>query len=140
MVATLIIAAVAVLRICSRGPARDAKREMVWRGEQYERAIGLMTENSGSIPPRLKTSPSKRMASAFLRQAYTDPMNKEDGSWRFIYVPEWAIDRKLRVQVCCIHAFHAGAWRRRCPLGRRLQPLAPPGTARWHSPRCECSV
>jgi len=60
---------------------------MVWRGEQYERAIGLyMRHFNGKYPTRIEDLTKQTNGLRFLRQAYKDPMNNEDGSWRFIYV------------------------------------------------------
>ena len=58
----------------------------MWRGEQYERAIGMYFQKFGRYPTKIDDLTKQTNGVRFLRQAYTDPMNKEDGCWRFIYV------------------------------------------------------
>jgi type II secretory pathway pseudopilin PulG len=86
MVATvLIFAAMATPNLLTQG-RRERETELVWRGEQYERAIGLYYRKFGKYPTKVDDLVKQTNGVRFLRQAYTDPMNKEDGSWRFIYV------------------------------------------------------
>ncbi len=86
MVATLsILALAAAPNILTEG-RREKESEMVWRGHQYERAIGLYYKKFGKYPTKIEDLTRETNGVRFLRQAYTDPMNKEDGSWRFIYV------------------------------------------------------
>ncbi len=86
MVATMIIvAAAAATNVLTQG-RREKEEEMVWRGEQYERAIGMYYQKFGKYPTKVEDLTRQTNGVRFLRQAYTDPMNKEDGSWRFIYV------------------------------------------------------
>ena len=86
LVATmLILAAAAVPNILVQG-RREREEEMIWRGEQYERAIGMYFSKFGRYPTKIDDLTKQTNGIRFLRQAYTDPMNKEDGSWRFIYV------------------------------------------------------
>ncbi|MBZ5642321.1 MAG: hypothetical protein LAO19_06145 [Acidobacteriia bacterium] len=86
LVATvLILAAVSAPNLLTQG-RREREADMVWRGEQYERAIGLYYRKFGKYPTRVDDLVKQTNGVRFLRQAYTDPMNKEDGSWRFIYV------------------------------------------------------
>ncbi len=86
MIATIIIfSAVAVPNLIIQG-RREREEEMVWRGEQYERAIGLYFRKVGRYPAKVEDLTRQTNGVRFLRQAYTDPMNKGDGSWRFIYV------------------------------------------------------
>jgi hypothetical protein len=70
----------------------DAKRqkeeEMIWRGKQYVRGIKLyVRKHQGQFPTSLDdlTKPGPGNV-YYMRQAYKDPMNKEDGSWRLLYV------------------------------------------------------
>src|ERR1700738_2723992 len=66
---------------------REKEEEMIWRGKQYVRAIKLFYRKNGRFPTSLDDLTKPKMGSLrFLRQAYKDPMNKEDGSWRLIYV------------------------------------------------------
>jgi hypothetical protein len=86
LVATMIIAASAsVLSVLTEG-RREKEADMVWRGEQYERAIGLYYKKFGKYPTKIEDLTRNNNGVRFLRKAYTDPMNKDDGSWRFIYV------------------------------------------------------
>jgi hypothetical protein len=66
---------------------REKEQEMIWRGKQYTRAIKLYYRKMGKFPTSLDdlVKPSNGNI-RFIRQAYKDPMNKEDGSWRLIYV------------------------------------------------------
>jgi hypothetical protein len=66
---------------------REKEEEMIWRGRQYVRAIKLYYRKNGKFPTSLDDLTKPKQGSLrFLRQAYKDPMNKEDGSWRMIYV------------------------------------------------------
>ena len=66
---------------------REQEEEMIWRGKQYVRAIKLYYRKNGRFPTSLDDLTKPKTGSLrFLRQAYKDPMNKEDGSWRLIYV------------------------------------------------------
>jgi hypothetical protein len=66
---------------------REKEREMIWRGKQYTRGVKLYYRKMGRFPTNLDDLTKPKMGSLrFMRQAYKDPMNKEDGSWRFIYV------------------------------------------------------
>jgi hypothetical protein len=69
---------------------REKEEEMIWRGNQYVRAIRLYvshrTNASHRLPTSLKDLTKGTLGVHFLRQAYKDPMNKIDGSWRLIYV------------------------------------------------------
>jgi type II secretory pathway pseudopilin PulG len=86
MVATIIIlTAAASPSILTQG-RREREAETVWRGEQYERAIGMYYKKFGRYPTKVEDLTKQTNGVRFLRKAYTDPMNKEDGTWRFIYV------------------------------------------------------
>lgn len=69
---------------------REREEEMIWRGNQYKRAIRLYvshrTNASHRLPTSLEDLTKGKLGVHFLRQAYKDPMNKKDGSWRLIYV------------------------------------------------------
>jgi hypothetical protein len=66
---------------------RELEEETIWRGNQYVRGIQLFYRKNGRFPKDLedltKFDPGQPR---FLRKAYRDPMNKEDGSWRLIYM------------------------------------------------------
>ena len=66
---------------------REKEKEMIWRGRQYTRGIKLYYRKMGRFPTSFDDLTKPKIGSLrFMRQAYKDPMNKEDGSWRLIYV------------------------------------------------------
>src|ERR1700704_1074627 len=66
---------------------REKEQEMIWRGKQYVRGIKLYYRKMGRFPTSTEDLTKPKLGSLrVLRQAYKEPMNKEDGSWRFIYV------------------------------------------------------
>jgi len=76
-------AMIANLRIEGR---RQREDEAIWRGNQYARAIRLYFHKTGHYPQTIEDLQKGLPQLHFLRQAYKDPLNKSDGSWRFIYV------------------------------------------------------
>jgi hypothetical protein len=86
MVATMLIAAaIATPNIITEG-RRQKEEVMIWRGNQYARAVGLYYRKFGRFPTKVEDLTNQTNGVRFLRQAYPDPMNKEDGAWRFIYI------------------------------------------------------
>jgi hypothetical protein len=72
--------------LATRG-RRARELETIWRGEQCERAIRLYYHKTGHYPQTFDDLESGLAELHFLRaEAETDPMNKTDGTWRFIYV------------------------------------------------------
>ena len=67
---------------------RSREDEMIWRGNQYVRAIRLYYRKTGHYPQSIDDLKQGMPELHFLRYAaYKDPTNKdEDGAWRFIYV------------------------------------------------------
>ena len=65
---------------------RQVEEEAIWRGNQYARAIRLYFHKTGNYPQDLEALQKGLPDLHFLRQAYKDPTNQADGSWRFIYV------------------------------------------------------
>jgi hypothetical protein len=66
---------------------REKEEEMIWRGKQYVRGIKLYYRKRGRFPTSVDDLTKPKLGSIrFMRQAYKDPMNKEDGAWRLIYV------------------------------------------------------
>jgi len=66
---------------------REKEEEMIWRGKQYVRGIKLYYRKTGRFPTSVDDLTKPKLGSLrFMRQAYNDPMNKADGSWRLIYV------------------------------------------------------
>jgi hypothetical protein len=66
---------------------REKEEEMIWRGKQYVRGIKLYYLKLRHFPTSLDDLTKPKVgALRFMRKAYKDPMNKEDGTWRLIYV------------------------------------------------------
>lgn len=66
---------------------RQREARMIWAGEQYERAIRLYYRKAGHYPQSLDDLKTGLPGLHFLRiEAYNNPMNSDDGSWRLIYV------------------------------------------------------
>src|SRR5450432_1362236 len=65
---------------------RDKEEEMIWRGRQYVRGIRLYYGKLHRFPTALDDLYKPKTGLRFMRQAYKDPMNVSDGSWRMIYV------------------------------------------------------
>jgi type II secretory pathway pseudopilin PulG len=87
LVATLAtLAAAASLNVKNQGQ-REKETELAWRGNQYVRAIRFFYKKNGRFPKTLDELTAYHTDQPnFIRKAYKDPMNKADGSWRFIYV------------------------------------------------------
>lgn len=86
LVATMIIAATVVTPNIITEGRRQKEDDMIWRGNQYARAIGLYYRKFQKFPVKVEDLTNQTNGVRFLRQAYKDPMNKEDGTWRFIFV------------------------------------------------------
>jgi len=85
--ALLMLAATAVSLNVLTDSKREQEKEMIWRGSQYARAIKLYYRKNGRFPAQLDDLYKPKQGSLrFLRQPYKDPMNKQDGTWRLIYV------------------------------------------------------
>jgi hypothetical protein len=71
---------------------RQKEQEMIWRGKQYVRGIRLfvryyqMHGGQTKFPTSMDDLVKNKVGIRFMRQAYKEPMNAKDGSWRFIYV------------------------------------------------------
>ncbi len=87
MVATLLLlVAMATPSVLTQG-RREREQELIWRGNQYVRAIRLYYQKTGRYPQTQEDLIKPNAAGVhFLRKSYTDPENAADGSWRFIYV------------------------------------------------------
>lgn len=87
LVATLLLlATVANPNVVTQG-RREKEEEMIWRGNQYVRAVRLFYRKNGHYPQSLEELTKPNAANVhFLRKAYVEPMNTTDGSWRLIYV------------------------------------------------------
>ncbi|HLZ92454.1 MAG TPA: hypothetical protein VKQ28_12110 [Candidatus Acidoferrum sp.] len=87
MTTILLLSAIAAAPYIRTERQREREDVMIWRGKQYVRAIKLYYLKTGRFPTSVDDLTKAKLGSLrFMRQAYKDPMNKEDGSWRFIYV------------------------------------------------------
>jgi len=87
LVTVLLISTMAIAPNILTEGQREKEKEMIWRGKQYTRGVKLYYRKMGRFPTSLDDLTKPKVGSLrFMRQAYKDPMNKEDGSWRFIYV------------------------------------------------------
>jgi type II secretory pathway pseudopilin PulG len=135
MVATMfILAAAAAPSILTQG-RREKEEEMVWRGQQYARAIGLYYRKFGKYPTKVEDLTKQTNGVRFLREAYTDPMNKDDGSWRFIYVgPNGQLIGSVRQASLLQTTLSTPGLFGGASLGGGLPPLSPPGTTTSQQP------
>jgi hypothetical protein len=87
LLALLVVGTMSIsLRVLTQGQ-REKEQEMIWRGKQYTRGIKLYYRKLGRFPNSMDDLVKPKVGNLrFMRQAYKDPMNKEDGSWRLIYV------------------------------------------------------
>ena len=82
----LIMAAMVAPNIKTEGQ-REKEKEMIWRGKQYARGIKMYYRKLGRFPTSIDDLTKPKVGSLrFMRQAYKDPMNAQDGAWRLIYV------------------------------------------------------
>jgi hypothetical protein len=107
------------LRILTEG-RREKEQEMIWRGKQYTRGIKLYYRKLGRFPNSMDDLVKPKIGNLrFMRQAYKDPVNKEDGAWRLIYVgPAGQLIGSLNPAVSSVQMPTAGG-----------QPGAAPGAA-----------
>jgi hypothetical protein len=95
MVFLLALVAIATLtaapNVITNG-RRDKEEEMIWRGKQYVRGIRLFVRyyqahgGQTRFPTSMEDLTKNKVGIRFMRQAYKDPVNAKDGSWRMIYV------------------------------------------------------
>ena len=92
LLALVVIATVAVAPNVITNGRRDKEEEMIWRGKQYVRGIRLYVRyyqthgGSTKFPTSMEDLTKNKVGIRFMRQAYKDPVNPVDGSWRLIYV------------------------------------------------------
>lgn len=84
MAALLLISlSIAVPRVLTQGQ-REKEEELLFRGGQYRRAIGLYYKKFGRYPMTMEDL-RETNERAFLRREYPDPMTPE-GKWRLIHL------------------------------------------------------
>jgi hypothetical protein len=82
---------------------------MVWRGKQYTRGIRMYYRKMQHFPTSLDDLTKPKTGIRFMRQAYKDPMNQTDGSWRLIYVgPNGQLIGSLSNRILTINGAGAG--------------------------------
>jgi hypothetical protein len=86
MVAVLVIMTAAAAPAILTEGRRAKEAELIWRGEQYARAVRLYYRKHGRFPQSFEDLTDPKGQIRFLRRAYAEPMNRKDGSWRLIYV------------------------------------------------------
>lgn len=87
MVLTLVITSQVVLRNMVTEARSRRDEDMIWRGNQYIRAIRMYYRKTGHYPQKEEDLVKGVPNLHFLRaEAMKDPMNKnDDGEWGFIY-------------------------------------------------------
>ena len=95
LVLVVFLLALAVIATATVAPniivngRREKEEEMIWRGKQYVRGIRLFVRYSqmhGGVtkfPTSMDDLVKNKVGIRFMRQAYKEPMNTVDGSWRF---------------------------------------------------------
>ncbi|HTV57485.1 MAG TPA: hypothetical protein VMJ93_01295 [Verrucomicrobiae bacterium] len=86
LVAIVVITSTVVMESVAARVRREREQEMIWRGNQYARAIRLYYHKVGRYPQSVDDLMEGVPDDHFLRQVYKNPMNTDDGTWRFIYV------------------------------------------------------
>src|ERR1700758_5609943 len=87
-----VIASVAAAPNIITNGRREKEEEMIWRGKQYVRGIRLFVRyyqthgGTTRFPTSMEDLTKNKVGIRFMRQAYKDPVNSVDGSWRMIYV------------------------------------------------------
>ncbi len=86
IIASMIIVLTAATPSLLTQGRREREEEMIWRGNQYVRAIGLYYRKFGKYPTKIDDLYQNTNGLRFLREKYKDPMNTTDGTWRLIYL------------------------------------------------------
>jgi hypothetical protein len=87
LVATLLLfSTVATPSILLQG-RREKEQDLIWRGNQYMRAVRLFYQKNGRYPQSMEELIKPNATGVhFLRKPYIEPLNATDGTWRMIYV------------------------------------------------------
>jgi hypothetical protein len=86
MITVMLIGSEIVLRNLAVEAKRERETEMIWRGNEYVRAIRLYYRKTGHYPSSIDDLNKGLPNLHFLRpSALKDPLNRTDGSWRLIY-------------------------------------------------------
>lgn len=84
MVTILLVSLTAALPSIYTEGQREKEEELIFRGNEYARAILFFHNKFGRYPGSIEELVKKTNGVRFLRQAYSDPMNPQ-GNWRFIH-------------------------------------------------------
>jgi hypothetical protein len=85
-VALLVLAVAAAAPSVLTQVRREKEQQMIWRGKQYALGVQRYYTKLHRFPTNLEDLYKPKTGIRFMRQAYKDPTNKEDGAWRLIYV------------------------------------------------------
>jgi hypothetical protein len=86
MVLMVVVTSQVILRNMVTEARSQREGEVIWRGNQYVRAVKLYYRKTGHYPQSQDDLLTGQPGIHFLRsEAVNDPMNKSDGKWRFIY-------------------------------------------------------
>src|SRR5208337_4472801 len=100
LLALLVLTTITVAPNVLTEGRREKEKEMVWRGKQYVRGIRRYYMKMHRFPTEIDDLVKPKTGIRFMRQAYKDPMNEVDGSWRLIYVgPNGQLIGSLKNQV-----------------------------------------
>jgi|HubBroStandDraft_6_1064221.scaffolds.fasta_scaffold00327_22 hypothetical protein len=98
-VALLVLATVAAAPSVLTQVRREKEQQMIWRGHQYALGVSRYYAKLHRFPTSLDDLYKPKTGIRFMRQAYKDPTNKEDGAWRLIYVgPNGQLIGSLKTQ------------------------------------------
>jgi hypothetical protein len=98
-VALLVLATVAAAPSVLTQVRREKEQQMIWRGHQYALGVSRYYAKLHRFPTSLDDLYKPKTGIRFMRQAYKDPTNKEDGTWRLIYVgPNGQLIGSLKTQ------------------------------------------
>ena len=75
-IAVMAVMMTAAIPVWSTNAKREKEAELIFRGEQYARAIGLYQRKTGpgTLPPSIDFLVEQK----FLRKKYKDPITKDD--------------------------------------------------------------
>lgn len=93
MLALVVLTLMAALPETLTDARREKEIEMIWRGKQYARGVREFVRwnqahggGMAKFPTSMEDLTKNKVGIRFMRQAYKDPTNLKDGSWRLIYV------------------------------------------------------
>jgi len=98
-VALLVLATLAAAPSVLTQVRREKEQQMIWRGRQYALGVQRYYAKLHRFPTSLDDLYKPKTGIRFMRQAYKDPTNRDDGTWRLIYVgPNGQLIGSLKTQ------------------------------------------